>query len=95
MKLIVFVLLLAVFLAGCAAGPNTLANTPDVAGDIAGFWMGVWHGIIFPITFIVHLFSDGVHFYETHNNGGWYNFGFFLGIGALTSSSTASSSRSR
>jgi hypothetical protein len=36
--------------------------------------------MIFPITFFVSLFSSGVGVYSAVNDGGWYNFGFFLGI---------------
>lgn len=64
------------FLAGCAA-PGlpavTLPGTP-------GFWQGLWHGMIFPITFFVSLFNHDVGVYAAVNEGGWYNFGFFLGI---------------
>lgn len=80
--------------AGCAAGPNPSVDTPDGEGDVVGFWMGLWHGIISPITFLISLFSDSVHFYEVHNNGGWYNFGFVLGAGILFGSSGNASSRS-
>jgi hypothetical protein len=69
-----------VVMAGCAAGPNELANSPDAEGDVAGFWLGLWHGIIAPFAFIVSLFSDEVHVYEVHNSGNWYNLGFLLGI---------------
>lgn len=75
------VLVLAVLLlAGCAAGPNSAAGTPDGNGDVAGFWMGLWHGFIVLFSFILSLFRDGVEVYEVHNNGGWYNFGFLLGV---------------
>ncbi len=67
------------FLAGCAAGPNGLAHSAGANGSVAGFWLGLWHGFICPVTFIISLFSDKVHLYEVHNNGGWYNFGFLLG----------------
>jgi hypothetical protein len=66
-------------LVSCAAGPNALAHSAGADGRIAGFWLGLWHGFICPITFIISLFSDKVHFYEVHNNGGWYNFGFVMG----------------
>ena len=66
-------------LVSCAAGPNALAHSAGADGKIAGFWLGLWHGFICPVTFIISLFSDKVHFYEVHNNGGWYNFGFVLG----------------
>ncbi|HJN05576.1 MAG TPA: hypothetical protein QF480_03065 [Bacteroidales bacterium] len=46
----------------------------------AGFFMGLWHGFISLFTFIISLFSDSVEIYEANNNGGWYNFGFILGI---------------
>jgi len=69
--------------AGCAAGPNQMANTPDQEGDVAGFWQGLWHGVIAPVTFLISLFSDSVHIYEVHNNGNWYNFGFLLGIAII------------
>ena len=49
-----------------------------------GFWLGVWHGFIFPFAFIIGLFKPDVAVYAVPNNGGWYDFGFMLGIGALT-----------
>jgi len=81
--LLPLMLLIVLFLVGCAAGPNTAAHTPASDGSVAGFRLGLWHGIISPITFIISLFSKNVNFYEVHNNGGWYNFGFVLGAGIL------------
>ncbi len=69
-----------VFLAGCAPGPNDLAGTVDARGRLPGFWQGLWNGAIAPVTFIVSLFTEKVQFYEVHNNGRWYNFGFILGL---------------
>ncbi|MBN2398954.1 MAG: hypothetical protein JXI33_01290 [Candidatus Aminicenantes bacterium] len=88
MKYKVFLLLaviLFLFLAACAPGPNRLAKTPDGEGKIAGFWLGLWHGLIAPITFIVSIFSSKVGIYAVHNSGGWYNFGFVLGAGLFLS----------
>jgi len=79
---IVLVAILAL-LAGCLAGSNDSLRVPDEDGHVAGFLRGLWHGIIAPITFIVSLFTKNVHFYEVHNNGGWYNLGFVLGAGIL------------
>ena len=73
------IFLFCILLIGCAGGKNTAVDTPTPDGNIAGFWLGLWHGIISPITFIISLFADSVNFYEVHNNGGWYNFGFVLG----------------
>ena len=64
---------------GCAAGPNPLANTPDVGGNVAGFWIGLWHGLIVPLTFICSLLTSSVQFYDVYNNGWPYNLGFLLG----------------
>jgi hypothetical protein len=78
-----FLVLALVAVAGCTAGPNELENSPDEEEKVAGFWQGLWHGIIAPITFVVSLFSDSVGMYEAHNNGGWYNFGFLLGMSII------------
>ena len=78
-----FVLLL--ILISCAPGPNISEKTTDKDGEIAGFFTGIWHGLIAPITFIISIFSDNVSFYEVHNNGSWYNFGFVLGAGLFLS----------
>ncbi len=77
--LIVLALFL-VLLAGCAPGPNQLKGSPDPKGVVAGFWRGLWNGVILPVTFIISLFNPNVQIYEVHNNGGWYNFGFVLGV---------------
>jgi len=80
MKRMVLVLLLvcvAVTLAACAPGPNPQAGTEEGA---AGFWKGLWHGAIALITFVVSLFNDNVGIYEVNNSGGWYDFGFVLGV---------------
>ncbi len=72
---IVYGLALVLLLAGCAAGDSQFtADTP------AGFWYGLWHGIISVIALIIQLFNDNVAVYEIHNSGGWYDFGFLLGI---------------
>ncbi len=76
-------LLATLVLAGCAAGPNSLVGIPTADGVLAGFWRGLWHGAIAPITFLISLFTSNVHVYEVHNNGGWYDFGFVVGITSM------------
>ncbi|NQT49359.1 hypothetical protein HQ571_01545 [Candidatus Kuenenbacteria bacterium] len=91
---VLFVLACLVLLMGaCAAGPNTVMGTPSPSGEISGFWMGLWHGLISVIVFIISLFSDNVHVYDIYNNGGWYNFGFLIGIGAFASGSTSAATK--
>jgi len=68
--------LLAVALTACAATQTATAVAPAAPG----FLLGVWHGFIFPIAWIVSLFVDSVSVYAVPNNGGWYDFGYFVGI---------------
>jgi len=96
-RILVFVIavILLVALTGCVPGPNELAKSPDEGGGIAGFWQGLWHGIIAPITFVVSLFSDSVSVYEVHNNGGWYNFGFLIGMSIIFGGGGGGAARAR
>jgi len=55
---------------------------------VYGFWNGLWHGIIAGLSFIGSLFNHDIAVYAVNNNGGWYNFGFLLGVGAWAGSST-------
>lgn len=77
---IAFAIIGALLLGGCAdqidAGVVTGGNAP-------GFWWGLWHGFIFPWAWIGSLFSDDIAVYAVPNRGGWYDFGFFLGITVL------------
>ena len=50
-----------------------------------GFWSGLWHGMIVLFSWIGSLFSYDIAIYAYNNNGGWYDFGFVLGIGGLAS----------
>ncbi|KHK89436.1 hypothetical protein [Novosphingobium malaysiense] len=61
-------------LAGCA---RQVASA--IEPDAPGFLLGVWHGFIFPFAWFVSLFTD-VSIYAVPNNGGWYDFGYFIGI---------------
>jgi hypothetical protein len=83
----VLLLACALFVSACAASRDPLEGTAaqapcctELNGSSAGFWLGVWHGGISPATFVVSLFSSSTGVYEVHNNGGWYNFGFYLGF---------------
>ncbi len=87
--------LTTLLVAGCVAGPNEMANSPNEDGKVAGFWRGLWHGFISPVTFVISLFSDTIHLYEIHNNGGWYNFGFLLGVSIIFGGSGGGVARRR
>lgn len=45
-----------------------------------GFLLGLWHGFIFPVAWGLSLFMPDVAVYAVPNNGGWYDFGFFVGV---------------
>ena len=67
--------------------PVVLLLTSCTAGDVqftevspAGFWYGLWHGIISFITLFIHIFNDSITVYEVNNTGGWYDFGFLVGV---------------
>jgi hypothetical protein len=68
----------------CAALALTACAATQASGAIApaapGFLYGLWHGFIFPVAWVVSLFTDQVAIYAVPNNGGWYDFGYFLGI---------------
>ena len=81
----IFILLILLSLTACMAGPNPMAKKVDDEGEIAGFWRGLWHGFIAPVTFIVSIFTSKVSFYEVHNSGFLYNFGFVLAAGLFLS----------
>ena len=69
-------LALTLALTACAA-----KQAPDaVRPDAPGFLLGLWHGFIFPVAWVVSLFVPKVAIYAVPNNGGWYDFGYFLGI---------------
>ncbi len=64
-----------VLLAACAdqAASGTAAGAP-------GFLFGLWHGFIFPVAWVLSLFLPDVAIYAVPNNGGWYDFGYFVGV---------------
>ena len=66
----------AAALTACAATQASDAVAPQAPG----FLLGLWHGFIFPVAWIVSLFVPYVAIYAVPNNGGWYDFGYFLGI---------------
>lgn len=76
---IIIIIMMSFFIA-CTAGPNEMENKEKEDGHVAGFFQGLWHGIISLVTLIISLFNKNVSVYEIYNNGGWYDFGFILGM---------------
>ena len=74
LKASVLVIFFAI-LTACTAGGDQFTQL-----ELAGFWYGLWHGAISIISMIIHLFNQNVLVYEVNNVGGWYDFGFLLGV---------------
>lgn len=74
-------LLGALMMTGCA---DHVTFAEATARASVGFWYGLWHGMLMPFAWVFSLFMDDVAIYAVYNNGGWYDFGFVLGVGALT-----------
>ena len=69
-------LLALLALSACVATQQADAVAPTAPG----FLMGLWHGFIFPVAWVASLFVPKIAVYAVPNNGGWYDFGYFLGI---------------
>jgi hypothetical protein len=69
---------LPAFAALAACARQTLPGA--VAAGAPGFFHGLWDGFIFPWAWLVSLFVPEVSVYQVPNNGGWYDFGYFLGM---------------
>ena len=67
-------------LAACARqAPNAVSHAPESPG----FLLGLWHGFVFPWAWIGSLFDPKIAVYAVPNDGGWYDFGYFVGITVL------------
>lgn len=75
--LIIFAVLL---LSGCA---DQMTFEQAELAEKVGFWHGLWHGLIIVFAWICSIFSDDIAIYAIYNNGGWYDFGFVLGVGGI------------
>jgi len=78
-KLLLLAILLV--LSGCA---DSMSLEQAMSVEEVGFWHGLWHGMIIPFAWLISLFDNGVSIYAIYNNGGWYDFGFIIGIGGLS-----------
>jgi len=86
MKKLIIMTMAAFLLSGCA---DSVSFSDAANIDPVGFLHGLWHGFTCFFSFFGSLFSDEIAIYAIYNNGGWYDFGFLLGAGALTSSATS------
>lgn len=73
LPLLLVVLTAGLLFTGCAT--QSFQNITDPPG----FFKGLLHGFILLFSFIASLFTD-YEIYAFPNAGGWYNFGFLLGV---------------
>lgn len=78
--LTVFLLFVLFVFSSCAEVQQVQACA---TGHTYGFFGGLWHGIIAPVSFVGSLFSDHIAVWAVNNKGGWYSFGFLIGVGSL------------
>lgn len=79
-----YILLVTLLFTGCAdVSPHV---TDCITSNPYGFWSGLWHGITVAFSWVGSLLSDDIAIYAYNNNGGWYDFGFVLGIGCIVGS---------
>ncbi|MBU3023321.1 hypothetical protein [Aestuariibacter sp. A3R04] len=74
--LVIFVTMLA----GCA---DHMTFEQAQSAEQVGFFHGLWHGLIIIFSWLASLIFDDVAIYAIYNNGGWYDFGFVLGVGGF------------
>lgn len=77
---ILYLIAIILLLSSCA---DTVNIGECVVTKPYGFWYGVWHGWIVLFSWIGSWFSDDIAIYAVNNNGGWYDFGFILGMGSF------------
>ena len=76
----VLVAILVVMLTGCA---DQMTFEQAQTAEPVGFFHGLWHGLIIIFSWLASLLFDDVAIYAIYNNGGWYDFGFVLGVGGF------------
>ena len=71
------------------------ATVPGAVEGSRGFFWGLFDGAVAPIAFVVSWFSDTVGIYGVPNSGGWYDFGFLLGLTCWAGGGGAAARRNR
>lgn len=91
---ILIITIISICIISSCAHPEAINECVEVA-EQKGFLYGLLHGFLAPLTFIISLFSDDVAMYAINNTGGWYDFGFLLGIGGFSGGIFKSSRRKK
>ncbi len=70
---LIFIVATLIIFTGCAT------QSPEQVLDPPGFLHGLFQGFIILFSFVISLFTD-FEIYAFPNNGGWYDFGYLLGV---------------
>jgi len=89
-----FLVIAMIMLSGCADF-HDIGKCLPIDGKVYGFWNGLWHGLIAWFALIGSLFNDDIAIYAFNNNGGWYNFGFLIGVGGTLKGGSSGVKRTR
>jgi hypothetical protein len=76
------------FLTACATAPLAIEGS-------RGFFWGLFDGAVAPMAFIASWFSDTIAIYGVPNSGGWYDFGYLIGLTCWAGGGAAASKRRR
>lgn len=82
MNQLILIGMVVILFASCASS-EVIEGCVDVEAQ-EGFIFGVFHGFFAPLAFIWSIFSDDMAMYAINNSGGWYDFGFLVGIGGFS-----------
>lgn len=77
MKYKLLILIFTLLCSSCSGGNSEV--------EPAGFFIGFLQGFVIYFSWILSLFNDNIVIYESFNNGGWYDFGYVLGVATLVS----------
>ncbi len=88
MKRVLLIAGIILLFAGCATRSVVSVENPP------GFFYGLLHGFIVLFSFIGSLFTD-YEVYALPNSGGWYDFGFLLGVSMFFGGGGAGSCKKR
>ena len=81
MKKLFLGVLFTLMLVGCA---DSISFSQAESVEPVGFFYGLWHGLIIIFAWLGSLFCDDIAIYAIYNNGGWYDFGYVLGVGGFS-----------
>jgi len=73
MRNVILLLTALALLSACAEAPLAIEGS-------RGFFWGLLDGAVAPLAFVISWFSDSVSIYGVPNSGGWYDFGFLIGL---------------